>query len=139
MAVYENLPAYKAAYDLLLDVYKMNVNLTREYRHTLGENLRNALADLIVTIYKANSDESAKLTNLGHAREYVVMVKLYMRMLHDLNQIKLKPFVALSEKTENLSKQITAWYNATAKKERAEREKSVQNQPGVIVGPKSLQ
>ena len=118
MAIYENLPAYKAAYDLLLDVFKMNIHLTREYRYTLGEKLKNDLTTLIVTIYKANVDDAMKESNLSHAREYVVLVKLYMRMLHDLNQINLKRFVALSEKTENLSKQITAWHKSTVNKRR---------------------
>lgn len=116
MAVYENLPAYKAAYDLLVEMFRMNLHLTREYRYTLGENLKNALTDLIVTIYKANADDAAKVTNLSHARECVVLVKLYMRMLHDLNQISLKRFAAMSEKTENLSKQITAWHKSAASK-----------------------
>ena len=116
MAIYENLPAYKAAYDLLMDVFKMNIHLTREYRYTLGEKLKNELSGLIVTIYKANVNDATKESNLSSARESIVLVKLYMRMLHDLNQINLKRFVALSEKTENLSKQITAWHKSTVSK-----------------------
>lgn len=30
-------------------------------------------------------------------------------MLHDLNQINLKRFVALNEQAENLSKQVAPW------------------------------
>lgn len=117
MAIYEDLPAYKAAYDLLVDVYKMNINLTREYRHTLGEKLKNEITELMVLIYKANvHDACEKTSNLRAARERIVVVKIYMRMLHDLNQISLKRYVGLSEKAENLSKQITAWHKSTLSK-----------------------
>lgn len=117
MAVYENLPAYKAAYDVLLDVFKMNINLTREYRHTLGEKLKHEITELMVLIYKANvHNEQEKVLNLRSARERIVVVKIYVRMLHDLNQISLKRFVGLSEKVEDLSKQIAAWHKSTLAK-----------------------
>lgn len=116
MAIYENLPAYKAAYDMLLEVYRMNLNLTREYRHTLGENLKNEFKELIICIYKANSDDVNKEEYLRNARERIVVIKLYMRMLHDLKQITLKRFAALTQKTEELSKQINAWHKSAVKK-----------------------
>ncbi|WP_295939136.1 four helix bundle protein [uncultured Alistipes sp.] len=116
MAAYDNLPAYKAGYDLLLDVFRMNDNLTRQYRHTLGEKLRNELTDLLLAIYRANVNEEEKETNLRQARERVVGIKIYMRLLHDLGQISQKRYLALSEKAEDLSKQITAWHKSTVSK-----------------------
>lgn len=114
MAAYDNLPAYKAAYDLLLEVHKMSINLTREYRHSLGEKLKHEITELMVYIYKANvHNEQEKITNLRCARERVVVIKIYMRMLHDLNQISLKRFVGLSEKVELLSRQVTAWHKSS--------------------------
>lgn len=124
MAAYDNLPAYKAAYDLLLEIYKMNINLTREYRHSLGEKLKHEVTEIMVHIYKANvHNEQDKVSNLRYARERIVVVKIYMRMLHDLNQINLKRFVGLSEKAEDLSKQVTAWHKSTLGK----MKESVQN------------
>lgn len=131
MAAYDNLPAYKAAYDLLIDVFRMKINLTREFRHTLGEDLKKEITDLMVLIYKANvHNEQEKESNLRSARERIVVVKIYMRMLHDLNQIPQKRFVGLSEKVENLSKQVTAWHKSTVSK----MKEDVQNRPGVISG-----
>jgi len=117
VAIYENLPVFKAAYDLLVEVHLMNINLTREYRHTVGEKLRNELIDLMVDIYKANTtDDCDKERNLRLVSEHIVVVKIYMRLLHDLKQIPIKRFVALSEKTENVSKQTTAWRKSTVEK-----------------------
>lgn len=117
MAIYENLPVFKAAYDLLIDVHRMNIDLTREYRHTVGEKLRNELIDLMVAIYKANTtDDRDKERNLRSVSEHIVVVKIYMRLLHDLKQIPIKRFVALNEKTENVSRQTTAWRKSTVEK-----------------------
>ena len=122
MAIYDNLPAYKAAYDLLLEVYKANINLSREYRYTLGEKMKTELVNLLACIYKANSSEERKEENLRCARECITVIKLYLRLLHDLGQISQKRFVAFTEKTENLSKQLTAWYKSTIRKNRQDGE-----------------
>ena len=116
MAIYDNLPVYKAAYDLLLDVYKDNINLPRSYRYTLGEKLQLGLTDLLVCIYKANSNEEQKEESLREARERLAEVKLYFRLLFDLAQMSQKRFIDYSEKNENLSKQLTAWHKSTIKK-----------------------
>jgi uncharacterized protein YjhX (UPF0386 family) len=50
------------------------------------------------------------------ASEKIVVVKIYTRLLHDLKQIPIKRFVALSEKTELVSKQTTAWRKSTEEK-----------------------
>ena len=117
MAHYEHLPAFKATYDLLLDVYKMNVNLTREYRYTIGEKLKIEVTELMVSIYKANVNEQEKEANLRRAREHMVVTKIYMRLLHDLKQIPPKRFISLSERAENVSKQITAWHKSVLEKD----------------------
>jgi hypothetical protein len=119
MAIYENLPVFKASYDLLLEVHRMNINLTREYRHTVGENLKNELMELITTIYEANStDDVEKVRSLREACRNILRVKIYMRVLHDLKQITTKHFVAMCEKTESISKQTTAWRKSTVERVR---------------------
>ena len=125
MAIYDNLPVYKAAYDLLLDVYKDNINLPRSYRYTLGEKLQLGLTDLLVCIYKANSSEELKEENLRLARERLAEVKLYFRLLFDLAQISQKRFIDYSEKNENLSKQLAAWYKSTITKKAKQDESSL--------------
>ena len=43
MATYNQLPVYKATYDLLLYVYQIGKNVQRDYRYTLGETLKKDL------------------------------------------------------------------------------------------------
>lgn len=62
MAIYENLPVYKASYDLLLELYDVCHNLSRDHRYTIGERLKNRLMDLMVCVYKANANVEKRAT-----------------------------------------------------------------------------
>lgn len=112
--VYENLPVFKAAYDLLIESYKMCKNMERDYRYTLGEKLKQDLMDIMVMIYRANAstDKSAFLLD---ACNRIVVVKLEIRLLKDLKQISTKTFALQAEREEALSRQLTAWYKSSEK------------------------
>ena len=47
MALYENLPVFKVAYDLLLETYKMTKNMQRDYRYSIGEKLKEVLQGVL--------------------------------------------------------------------------------------------
>jgi hypothetical protein len=55
MALYDELPVYKASYDLLLEIFKFTKNFTKEYKYTVGESLKKEMLELITLIYRANS------------------------------------------------------------------------------------
>lgn len=123
MAIYDNLPVFKASYDLLIEVYEMCDKLPREYRHTLGERLKNDITELMIRIYRANA-AMEKMAIILSAREYMVTIKLYIRLLHDLRQLSVKRYALLAEKSETISKQLAAWCKGVEKK-RLETEKKI--------------
>jgi S23 ribosomal protein. len=108
MAIYDNLPVYKKSYDLLLEVFILCKNLPRDHRFSTGERLKDRLMSLMVCIYHANSSVD-KVEHLNKAREYVVEIKLYIRLLHDMKLISVKRIALLTENIESISKQLTAW------------------------------
>lgn len=108
VANYDNLPVYKAAYDLLQGVYKDTGNVPRDVRFTLVETLKNELTEIIVLIYKANSTTD-KLPHIEKARELVVSVKVRLRLLQDLHHINVKLYARFSEQVESVSKQLASW------------------------------
>ena len=114
MALYDQLPVYKACYDLLLHLYQVSKNMERDYKFTLGENIKNEATSLIIQIYKANSNQN-KVEFLLTAKEKVEIIRLQLRIYKDLKQIALPQFVELSEKIESISKQLNAWYNFSSK------------------------
>ena len=55
MANYDELPVYKATYDLLLAIFQFTKSFSKEYKYTVGESLKKETIDLITLIYRANS------------------------------------------------------------------------------------
>jgi len=108
MALYDELPVFKASYDLLLKIFRFTANFTREYKYTVGERLKNHTLDLISLVYKANTARS-KSEIIQQAREQVELIRLLIRALKDLQQISLKSFVTINKQVENVSKQLTGW------------------------------
>ncbi|HNV82204.1 MAG: four helix bundle protein [Tenuifilaceae bacterium] len=115
MAQYSELPVYKAAYDLLLQVFGLVHNLSREYKYSLGEKLKNENTELLSNIYRANRT-TKKNEHLEKARENLELVRLYIRILKDTQQIGMKRYVSINQNMEGVSKQLAGWH------------KSVQNQ-----------
>lgn len=58
MAQYEHLPIYKKTYDLLLLAMQATKDFPREYKYTLGQNIKDEITGLVVFIYRANSAHS---------------------------------------------------------------------------------
>ena len=108
MATYDHLPVYKVSYDLLVELFRFTKDFSREYKYTLGESIKKEIIAMITNIYKANSSYSKK-TIIQSARENVETIRLFLRLLKDLQQISIKKFVFLNEKIESVSKQLTAW------------------------------
>jgi hypothetical protein len=108
MAVYSNLPVFKASYDLVLEVFMMCKSLPKDYKYTVGERLKNQLTDLMSGIYEANLEEDKTLC-LQQCRRNVVVAKLYVRLLYDMKVLSMKRYTSLSEKFEIISKQLNAW------------------------------
>jgi hypothetical protein len=108
MSTYDNLPVYKASYDLLVELFCFTKNFSREYKFTLGESIKNETIDMITNIYRANSTRDREET-IQSARENVETIRLFLRLLKDLRQVNLEKFVRLNGKIESVSKQLSAW------------------------------
>jgi hypothetical protein len=117
MATYDNLPVYKKTYDLLLQLYRVCQNMERDYKFTIGENLKKEVITLIINVYRANSRENKeKYLLIQSARENVEVVRLLLRLLEDLRQVSIKEFILANEKLESVSKQLAAWSSSSISK-----------------------
>jgi hypothetical protein len=108
MALYDELPVFKASYDLLPEIFRFTSNFTREYKFTVGEKLKNEALTLIVLVYRANSSRN-KIEIIQEARDKIEMIRLLIRLLKDLKQISLNGFVMINKKIESVSKQLSGW------------------------------
>lgn len=110
MAIYDNLPVFKDTYDLLLLFIRISGNLQRDFRYTIGQELKQELMNLCISIYQANGTTEKEFF-INEGRKRMVVVKLNFRILHDTKQISTKQFAMFADKAENISKQLTAWNN----------------------------
>jgi proline dehydrogenase len=108
MAQYNDLPVYKAAYDALLQIFALTHQLSKEYKYTLGEKLKNEITDLLTNIYRANRQRD-KNEILLKSREQVEIIRLYIRILKDTKQISNRKYIYINTFIENVSKQLSGW------------------------------
>ena len=108
MATYDELPVYKATYDLLLEIFRFTKDFSKEYKYSVGESLKKETIELITLIYRANSRPDKQAT-LQTAREHIEVIRLLVRIMKDIQQISLKRFVEVNIQIENVSKQLAGW------------------------------
>lgn len=108
MALYSELPVYKATYDLLLGIFKFTKEFGKEYKYTVGESIKKETIELLTLIYRANT-RTDKQAVLQEARERIEVIRLFIRLMKDMQQVSLKQFVHINEHIENVSKQLAGW------------------------------
>ena len=108
MAHYNELPVYKATYDLLLAIFQFTKEFSKEYKYTVGESLKKETIELLTLIYRANT-RNQKSDVLQMAREQIEVIRLLIRVIKDMKQINLQKFVKINQAVENVSKQLSGW------------------------------
>ncbi|MFA7152124.1 MAG: four helix bundle protein, partial [Candidatus Paceibacterota bacterium] len=108
MALYYNLPIYKASYKLMTMLFGYSSGFSREYKYTVGQDMKNEGLSLIKNIYRANK-AADKIAALGQAREDLEMIRLLTRLMQDFGQLSLKKFVEINQAIEEVSKQLASW------------------------------
>ena len=53
MALYYNLPVFKDVYHLILKIFEYTKDFPREYKFTLGQDLKRDGVNLVRSIYRA--------------------------------------------------------------------------------------
>jgi 23S rRNA-intervening sequence protein len=93
---------------MTLGLFHVIKKYPKEFKYTLGEQLKKDSLALVATIYKANSILDRKTTIL-EARGYLESVRVLLRLSKDLHILPLDKFVNINGSVEMISKQLTAW------------------------------
>lgn len=107
----ENLPVFKMVYDLMLRLFHETQQLSKDFRYTLGEDLKRLLMRVEVCIYHANHERQphSKVGYMDEALDRMLEVKLTVRLLHDSRQLSLKKYALLSEQMVQVEKHLNDW------------------------------
>jgi len=109
MTLSQNLPVYRSSYDFLLEIFRATKSLEREYKYTVGEKIKKETLAMMIEIQRANSAKSTRVERIVRAREHLEIIRLLLRILKDIGQFGLKRFVYLSQKIENIGRQLSGW------------------------------
>ena len=60
MALYYDLPVFKDVYRLTLLIYSLTKDFSKEYKYTLGQDLKKDVMVLMRSIYRANKSQNKK-------------------------------------------------------------------------------
>lgn len=108
MSLYAELPIYRDSYSLLLAIYQLTGKFSREYKYTLGQDMKRDALNLFRNLYQANRSQN-KRQNLDDFLAEFELLKLEVRICVDLRLLSLKKMAEISLLTDNIGKQINAW------------------------------
>lgn len=112
MALYTELQVFEDSYQLFLQIVTAISRMQRDYRYTLGEQIKRSTMDMLVLIFKANKSRD-KYLHISTAREKLVEIQILLRVLNDTRQLSNKQIALFMERTTSISKQLSAWERST--------------------------
>ena len=115
MALHTELDVYKTGYDLFGKVTKIVANMERAFKHLIGEEIVLESSKLLILVYRANVADD-KVPHLSLMVEKVKLVELLLRLSLDMQKISPKQYWGVTQLTESISKQATAWKKYAAKR-----------------------
>jgi hypothetical protein len=110
MALHSELQVYKDTYKLILEVFEMTKTFPREYKYTLGQDMKRDTMELVRMIYRANRSKD-KTPYLEAFLEQFELIKLQIRLSVDLRILSMKKQAQLAELLISIGKQVTGWKN----------------------------
>jgi hypothetical protein len=124
MGLYTDLPIYHQTYQLLQLVVNRIREFPRDLKFSLGDRIRNETVDLVVFIYKANSNTN-KVPFLSEMLERLQVVQLLLRLAKDMKCLSIKQFSEISIVVQGLSKQTRGWLASQPLEKKSKREQNV--------------
>ena len=111
MALYYDLPVFKDVYKLTLLIYSLTKDFSKEYKYTLGQDLKKDSMVLMRSIYRANKAKDKKVYLEAFLDDFELL-KLEVRLCVDMKVISIKKQVEISLLMDGIGKQITGWRNS---------------------------
>jgi 23S rRNA-intervening sequence protein len=108
MALYYELPVYKDTYKLILMIFEYTKDFSREYKYTLGQDMKRDALQLIRSIYRANKATN-KREHLDTFIDDFELLKLELRLATDMKILPVGKQAELSILMDSIGKQIAGW------------------------------
>lgn len=111
MALYYDLKVFKDVYNLILKIFEYTSDFPREYKYTLGQDMKRDGVVLVRSIYRANKSKT-KTEYLEAFLDDFEVLKLEVRLCVDMRILTIKRQSEIALLMDSIGKQITGWRNA---------------------------
>ena len=108
MALYYTLPVYRDTYRLILAIFEATRKFPREYKYTLGQDMKRDGLVLVRSIYRANKRQD-KWQDLEIFQDDLELLKLQIRLDYDMRIIPVKKQVEILEMMDIIGRQVSGW------------------------------
>jgi hypothetical protein len=108
MSRYSHLPIFQKGYDLHLEIYRTTHNFPREYKYTLGQNMKKTAGEILEYIIIANAKED-KRPYFSKIKIMIERLRISLRTTYDLKIIRSQRLEYLNRLLEDISKQVSGW------------------------------
>ncbi|MBP4048990.1 four helix bundle protein [Chromobacterium violaceum] len=108
MALHTQLPIYKVTYDLLTLITQLTTMMPRDFKRSLGDELRRKCVCLSILVYRANAARN-KVPYLLEMLERLQVVELTLRLSVDMRLIARGQYAQAIELTGAIGKQAQGW------------------------------
>jgi hypothetical protein len=112
MALYYNLPVYRDTYRLILKIFEVTKDFSKEYKYTLGQDMKRDALQLVRCIYRANKSVD-KQAHLDDFLDEFELLKLEIRLCGDMKILSHKKLAELAVLLGSIGKQVTGWRKAS--------------------------
>ncbi len=109
MVLYSQLPIYRDSYQLLLEIYQATSKFPRDFKYTLGQDMKRDALMLFRDLYGANVSPEERRKYLDNFLTAFELLKTEIRLCVDLNVLSIKKLAQLSLLMDNIAKQAQGW------------------------------
>ena len=88
MALHTELPVYKDTYQLILKIFEITKEFSKEYKYTLGQDMKRDALQLIRSIYRANKHKN-RAEHLEVFLDELELLKLEIRLCVDMKLLPI--------------------------------------------------
>ncbi|NBO23827.1 MAG: four helix bundle protein [Chlamydiae bacterium] len=108
------LPIYKDTDSLVLKIFECTKEFSKEYKYTIGQEMKKDALQLLWCIYRANKTKS-KQEYLHDFMDYFELMKLQLRLCVDMKVFSIKAQASFAELMDKIGKQMTGWIKTQEK------------------------
>ena len=109
MALSEQLPIYKAAYDLLEKLIELSKELPKFYRYSLGVRMVDLNLDILGQIYRANMDMANRQQALTEMLISYRQLEMLLRVCYNQKAFSTGHYAVYMQLLDSIGRQATAW------------------------------